>query len=599
MVLARSSWFVLAAAVTAAGAVEAVLPPELPWDGRSRTLVAPPGDPWVTPAETSGLRRTPRYDETVAFLQRLAAASPDLALVSLGRSPEGRDIWMAVAAAGGGGTPEALARNGRPTVLAHAGIHAGEIDGKDAGLMLLRDLTAGGRRRDLLSAVNLLFVPILNVDGHERFSRYGRINQRGPEETGWRTTARNLNLNRDFAKLDAPETRMLVEAIGAWKPDLYLDLHVTDGADYQYDVTWGYNGAHALSPAIAGWLDARLTPAVRQDLEGWGHVPGPVVFPVDAGDPAGGLAEWVATPRFSNGYGDARHLPTVLLETHSLKPYPQRVLGTYVFLWSVLRVVGERGAELRRAAAEDRARRPAEVPLEWSFPSEPARTIDFLGVEMRREPSAAAGGDGEVWTGRPVTMRVPVRVMSRPARTVTRPAAYWVPPAWTEVIDRLGWHGIQLERQTSARELDAEVYRIADDAGLEKEPFEGRARVEGSVGRERRRVALPAGSVRVPTDQPLGDLAILLLEPDSPDSFFRWGLFLEVMQATEYVEGYVIDPTAARMLAGDPGLAREFERALEEDADLAGDPERRRRWLYRRTPYFDERYRLYPVVREP
>ena len=198
----------------------APLPPLPPWEGRSRALVRPAADPWITPAERSGFVTTPSYDETVAWLRKLAAAASQVKLVSLGRSSEGREIWMVVASAEGAATPQELRANGRPTLLAQAGIHAGEIDGKDAGLMLLRDLTVG-RRLDLLSRANLLFVPILNADGHELRTARSRINQRGPDNAGWRTTARNLNLNRDYTKLDAPEIRAVVGAIGAWAPDLY------------------------------------------------------------------------------------------------------------------------------------------------------------------------------------------------------------------------------------------------------------------------------------------------------------------------------------------------------------------------------------------
>ncbi|MGD8377605.1 MAG: M14 family metallopeptidase, partial [Acidobacteriota bacterium] len=536
------SLLLLLALRSPAAAAEAPLPPEIPWEGKSLSLVAPDDDPWITPAERTGLRATPRYDETLAWLQRLAAAAPEISLVSLGRSPEGREIWMAVVSKEGAATPEALRRSGRPAVLAQAGIHAGEIDGKDAGLMLLRDLTVGGSRRDLLERVSFLFIPILNVDGHERFSAYGRVNQRGPEEMGWRTTARNLNLNRDYTKLDAPEMRALIGALNAWAPDLYLDLHVTDGADYQYDATFGYNGSWGYSPAIAAWLDTRLAPRVREDLESWGHIPGPLVFPSDWGNPAGGIVEWTAGPRFSNGYGDARHLPTVLLENHSLKPYRQRVLGTYVFLWSVLDTAGRHGDELREATRRDREARPPEIPLAFGAAAEPSGTVTFLGVERRVEPSPVSGEESTVWTGVPVELEVSRMVMSRPLASVRRPAAYWIPPAWQDVVERLEWHGIRVERIAEPRTLEVGMYRLSDAAAIAREPFEGHARVEGEVIPERRTETFPPGSARVPTDQPLGELAVLLLEPDSPDSFLRWGFFLEILQRTEYIEGYVIDP---------------------------------------------------------
>jgi hypothetical protein len=595
--------FCLSALAAAASAAppggEAVLPPEPPWNGPSLSLALPASDPWATPAEKEGLQRTPRYDQTVSWLQKLVAAAPELRLLGLGRSPEGRDIWMVVASREGAQTPEALAANGRPTLLAYAGIHAGEIDGKDAGLMLLRDLTVRGTRRALLERANWLFIPILNVDGHEHFSPFTRSNQRGPVEAGWRVTARNLNLNRDFTKLDAPETRALVAVLNRWSPDLHLDLHVTDGGDHQYDVTYGHNPGSGWSPASEEWLERVYTPAVDRDLTTMGHVPGPlwVAGPVDAADLQKGFTQWISTARYSTGYGDVRHLPSVLLENHSLKPYPRRVLGAYVFLESTLRVLGNEGASLRDAVARDRRRRAPELALDFGAAADAPRSrATFLGIETRLEDSAVSGGKRLVYTGRPTRAEVPV-IPFRATVSATRPLAYWVPAAWTDVIERLEAHGIRLERLDSPREVEVEMSRISE-ATVGPEAFEGRIPVSATFTSERRRERYAAGSVRVPTDQPLGDLAIVLLEPASPDSFFRWGFFLEILQATEYMENYVLEPTAERLLAGDAALRAEFERRLAQDPAFAARPADRLQWLYRRTPFFDERWRLYPVGRE-
>jgi hypothetical protein len=574
----------------------AVLPPAPAWSGASEALVADAKDPWATPAERQGLAQTPSYDETVAFLRRLAAESADIQLVSLGASPEGRDLVMVVATRAKPATPEALRASGKPILLAQAGIHAGEIDGKDAGLMLLRDI-ARGKKKGLLDGAHLLLVPIFNPDGHERRSPYGRINQRGPQETGWRTTARNLNLNRDYAKLDAPETRALVGAINAWGPDLYLDLHVTDGADYQYDITYGWNGPHAFSPAIAAWLDRTLKPALGADLNAAGHVPGPLVFPADDADLRKGLIEWTASPRLSTGYGDARHLATVLVENHSLKPYRQRVLGTYVLLETTLRTLAKDGASLRAAAEQDRARHAPRVTLDWKADPERQGTVSFAAIEWKTEESRAAGGPYTVWTGKPVSLTLPQQRMSAPAATADRPKAYWVPPAWPDVIERLEAHGIQMARLAAPMDLTVEAYRLSDTK-LAGAPFEGRVAVTAKATPEKRRLRMPAGSVRVPTDQPLGDLAVLLLEPASPDSFFQWGFFLEVMQPTEYAEAYIMAPMAEAMLQEDPALKAEFEKKLAAEPDFAKSPRERLQWFYARTPFFDDQWRLYPVVRE-
>ncbi len=589
----------LAAAAQPVRPVTAVLPPELPWSGKSEALARPATDPWATPAEASGLTATPRYDETIAWLQKLVAASPDLRMVSIGTSPEGRRLWMVIASRDRAFSPRDARATGKPVVLAQAGIHAGEIDGKDAGLMLLRDMTVGGTARDVLDQAILLFVPIFNVDGHERFSAHTRINQRGPAEGGWRANARGLNLNRDYAKLDTEEMRALVAVLDEWRPHLYLDLHVTDGADYQADITYGFNGPAHASPAIGRWLEGVASPAIDADLRAMGHHPSGLLQFVAEGDPVKGVHGWWAEPRFSNGYGDVRHVPTILLENHSLKSYRRRVLGTRVFLESVLRLAGRERASLAAAIDADTAARRDPVVLAWT--PDPARTrpIEIGAVASRVRRSEVTGADVIEWTGTPETRTVPFRPMDAPGATVRRPAAYLVPPAWREVIERLSAHGIRTEVLPEAQTLEVEMYRVPE-AKVGATAVEGRVLVDpGTPVLERRRETFPALTVRVPTDQPLGDLAIALLEPHAPDAFFRWGFFLGVLQPTEYAEAYIMVPTAERMLAEDPALRAAFEQRLAEDQQFAANPRARLRWFYERTPYADERVRLYPVAREP
>lgn len=576
------------------------LPPELPWSGESRVLIASPSDPWVTPAEESGMKRSPSYARTMEYLRRLVDAAPELAMLTIGRSDEGRDIPMVVASIEGADSPEKLARNGRPTLLVQSGIHSGEIDGKDAGLMLLRDMTVAGTRRDLLAGANLLFVPIVSPDAHERRSRFGRINQRGPELTGWRTNARNLNPNRDYTKLDTPEIRAMVRVLGTWAPDLCYDVHVTDGIDYQYDVTFGWNGRHAHSPAIARWLDETLRPAVEGDLSRLGHTPGPLIFAVDRTDMEKGIWDWTSPPRFSHGYGDARHVPTVLVENHSLKPFERRVLGTYVLLESTLRALAERGG-LRDAIRADRARRPDTLPVTWRVPDEREEErpkIAFLGVKPDVSLSPISGDLRVRWTGEPWTPSLPIVANDEPGTTVELPRAYWVPASWKEVIARLANHGVRMESIDEPVTRRVEMYRLRG-AELAQRAYEGRVRVDAvSPELEIREETFPAGSVRVPLDQPLGILAALLLEPASPDSLFRWGFFHPVLQRTEYAERYILEPLAEAMLSRDAELARAFREKLAEDDEFRADPRARLEWFYERSPYYDERYLLYPVARE-
>ena len=579
---------------------QAFLPPLIPWNGRSRELIVPEDDPWITPSERTGLTETPRYDETMAWLGRLVAASPKLHWLSLGTSAEGREIRMVVASGNGAATAAELEANGKPTLLAHAGIHSGEIDGKDAGLMLLRDMTVGGKKAALLEGANFLFIPILSVDAHERFSAYSRMNQRGPRRMGWRTNRRNLNLNRDFAKLETEELRALVRMVNEWQPDLYLDLHVTDGADYQYDITYGYNGQFGWSPGIAKWLDDAFAPAIQRDLAAMDHIPGRLVFAINGRDMTGGNLVWSAGPRFSNGWGDLRHLPTVLVENHSLKPYDQRVLGTYLFLETTLKTLGAEGEALRRATAADRAARNDEIALGWQFNQAAGPTTQpFKGVATETYDSAVTGQSNVRWTGEKIEQEIPLFAMSKAVATVRRPARYYIPAAWSPIVATLERQGIPVRRLNETQTVEVERYRLPDASlDADNSPFEGRTLYKpGEPVAERAKVELRAGSYVVSTDQPLGTLAVVLLEPQAPDSLFQWGYFSEVLQRTEYFEAYVMEPLAQSMLDADPDLRAEFEAKLEADAEFAADARARLQWFYEKTPFYDEEFQVYPVYR--
>ncbi|MDI1320635.1 MAG: M14 family metallopeptidase [bacterium] len=570
------------------------LPPAPPWHGASEALIAKPGNPWITPAEKMGLLDTPNYDETVAWLKKLCAATPLLKLQQFGVTAQGRPLYVVIASKGGAG---------KSVLLAQAGIHSGEIDGKDAGLMLLRDLAFGGKAA-LLDKADFVFVPIFNADGHERSSEWNRPNQRGPVHQGWRTTAQNLNLNRDYVKMDTPEMQGMIALLNKWSPSLYLDLHVTDGIDYQYDITYGYhgeNGGPAWSPQCARWLDQHLRPAVDAALAAGGHLPGELInTAVDDRDlPQGIFGGGNADPRFSNAYGDLRHLPAILVENHSLKPYPQRVLGTYVLLEAALRTVGENAASLRAAIAADSAARPAVLAANWINADKPDVTkADFAGIAYDTYVSPASGIKEVRWLGTPKVYPA-LPVMSPKAGVqLSRPKAYWVPVTKPEVIARLKAHGLAMETLAAPRTVAVDMYRLENrrlQPFTTENLFEGRYTFSADVKAEPRTETFPAGSVRISTDQPLGDLAVLLLEPASNDSLCAWGFFNEILQRTEYIEGYVVAPMAEQMLADDPKLKAEFAAKLAADPKFAADPTARLQWFYARSKFYDDRYLLYPV----
>ena len=307
---------------------------------------------WLTVAEKTDFRATSSYAETMDYLKKVEAAAPKLIRVTnFGRSAQGRPLPLVIVSSKGAFTPQAAAAADKPVVLFQSCIHPGEVDGKDATLMILRDI-ALGRKPDLAKAGTLLFAPIYNADGHERISPYNRANQNGPEEgMGYRTTADGINLNRDFLRLSSPEAKAMARLVTRWNPDLHVDNHVTNGSDHAWVLTWLVAEVPQLAPPVDAWVRVHL-PEVLARTEAAGYLNGPYVSLVSGSDPAEGMIWDVTEPRYSSGYFPLRNRPSILIEMHAHKPFRERVLANRVFMEELIAEVGR----VRRALSAPSAR---------------------------------------------------------------------------------------------------------------------------------------------------------------------------------------------------------------------------------------------------
>ncbi len=562
---------------------------------------------WTTRAERSGYRLTSTYDETAEYVRRLQAASPLIHVESFGTSGQGRELLLVVAAKGRAFTPEAARLTGRPVVLVQCGVHSGEIEGKDAMLALLRDIAVTGRQQDLLDHCILLVVPMFSPDAHERRSRFNRINQNGPEEMGWRTTPIGLNLNRDYMKAEAPEMRAFLSRVFTrWWPDLLVDTHTTDGADYRYDVTWGYNSGPEDPASVTGWLETAFAGRVVPALERMGHLAAPYISFRDWSDLRSGLRGGDAPPRFSTGYPPLQGRPAILVETHMLKPYEVRVRATYDLVSALLAEVSTRPQELADAVAaaeagivaRGREPDPARRRVVLSTTTAPESVmVEFKGLRPVIEMSDIAGAPVIRYGSAPWDTLLPSFGQVVPAITVTQPVGYLVPQEWRSVLDRLDVHGVRYRRFARAWSDSVEQARIVEWRA-QGEPSEGHfplkiARVE-PVRRPR---TFRPGDAWVPLDQRSALVAVHLLEAQAPDALARWNFFDTVLEKKEYAEAYVVEPLARRMMQDDPALAREFRARVAGDSAFARDPHERLEFFYRRSPWADPEQDLVPVAR--
>ncbi|MEZ5461355.1 M14 family metallopeptidase [Dokdonella sp.] len=557
-----------------------------------------------TTAQKSGFKRTGHYNEVIRLCADFAKAYPDaVRCFEFGKSPQGRPMMALAVSRSGALSATAAHERDLPVMLVQGGIHAGEIDGKDAGFLALREALDGRAAKGSLDKQVIVFVPVFNVDGHERFKAWNRPNQRGPEEMGWRTTAQNLNLNRDYMKADAPEMQAMLALMNEWDPLVLADLHVTDGAKFEHDISIN------IEPLYSGDGELRKAGlALRTDLVGMlarqGSLPLPF-YPsfVVYDDPASGFEDNSAAPRFSHGYMPLRNRFGVLVETHSWKDYPTRVQGTRNTIVDLLELVAAHGKQWLTLAdaADQRATQLGGSSLPLSYKAtDKSRIVEFRGYAYTRTPSEISGTLMTRYDeSKPAIWKIPLRDDVQPDIRVDAPkGGYIVPSAHAEWVGaKLALHGIAYRTIASAQSSASVQTFRASKTKFDANPFENHQRVgfEGEWKDEPMDIA--AGALFVPISQPRARLVVALLEPKAPDSLAAWGEFNAAFEQKEYMEMYVAEEVARDMLEQDPAVAAEFNRKLDSDPEFARDPFARLAFFARRHESWDDRFNLYPVMR--
>lgn len=557
-----------------------------------------------TVGERSAFVQTGRYDEVIKLCAAFQAAYPKaVKCIDFGTTPEGRPMKALVVTRTGAMTPQAAVKRGLPVVLVQGGIHAGEIDGKDAGFLALREVLENRAAAGALDKQVLIFVPVFNVDGHERFKKWNRPNQRGPVEMGWRTTAQNFNLNRDYAKADSAEMQAMLALVNAWDPLAYIDLHVTNGAKFEHDVSIQVEPVHSADDELRQAGLAFRT-KVLADITAQGSVPQPFYMSfVENDNPASGFADGVSDPRFSTGYFPLRNRLGMLVETHAWKDYATRVRITRNAVVSVLAQVAEHGAAWKQVAAQADARAQklagADLPLTYKA-TDKARMIDFRGYAYTRTRSEVSG---QLMTRydetRPQVWRIPVHDEIVPDVMVRAPlAGYVVPPAHAAMVSqKLKVHGIGFRTLGASKDSFAvETYRAQTATfGAGSVESHQRLALQGEWKAEPRTLA--KGSLFVPVGQAKARLVVALFEPQGPDSMLAWGAFNNAFERKEYMEDYVAEDVARAMMAADPALAARFKSRIDSDPAFAKSADARLEFFAQLHESWDDRYNLYPIVR--
>lgn len=566
-----------------------------------------PQTDFTTVFEKSGFIATANYEETMKFFQMLDEQSEYADLFDFGISHQFREMKCLLVTKENRGVIEFNLSNGlkptqKPLVLIINGIHSGEIEGKDASMILLREILITKEKEYLLDSLNLLVIPIFNVDGHERKSKYNRINQNGPEEMGWRTNALNLNLNRDWMKADAVEMQAMLTLVSTWLPDFIIDTHTTNGADYQYEITYQVEKYQNIYSETATFLKSEFVPFLISEVEKKGY---PIFDYVALKDwnkgLEYGLIDWVTPPRLSTGYFAVQNRPALLVETHMLKPYKNRVYSTKAVLETTLEFIHNNSTKIidlnfyaDESAISEYYQKDKYFPLKFQL-TDKYDEVDFKGFEYYKEFSPISGTERLVYTNKPKDLKLKFYRYHKVVDSVRVPRFYFIPIEYQELVKRMQFHGIEVNTTARDTVMEFKRYRFKN-VKFSQAPYEGRFIPSFEVEEFKENVFIPKGTFVVSTNQRTLRIITHLLEPKSDDSFVKWGFMNSIFEQKEYYESYVLEKLAEEMLKNDNKLKEEFENRLKNDEEFRNSPNQRLNFFYKKSPYWDKNLNVYPII---
>lgn len=539
------------------------------------------------------------WQEAVSRFQRMDSLYRGAKLEVIGKDDGGQPIHLFILSDGSGFTPDSIRAAAKNILWITNAIHPGEPDGIDASLMLAQTLLDSDQLMGLLVNTAVCIVPVYNVSGALNRGSYSRANQNGPLEYGFRGNARNLDLNRDFMKMDSENARSLVSALTRWGPDVYFETHVSDGADHQYIMALLATQKDKLAPSLAKFMTQVLVPEQYQWMGEKGLLMCPY-FETGGKAPEQGLRGFYDSPRYSTGYNALFDRIGIVSESHVLKPYAERVNATYQLLLGTLAAMDRHPKELQeaRVAAKEHTRTQTSLRMNWRLDSTVVDSIPWKGYTARRDTSSVTGllrlrYDHDA----PTDTRVPWRDTYRPSLTGTKPKAYIVPQQWHEAIDRLRLNGVEMRMLAKDTVLLVEQDSIGEFNTVPM-AYEGHylhKNIEAT--RQLKKVPVHAGDVLIPMGRTTDRYVIEALESRAEDGFFAWNFFDAILQQKEWFDGYVFEDLAARLLAHDPGLMAAFEEKRANDPLFAKDADAQLIWVYRRSPWMEPTWRKHPVLR--
>lgn len=563
----------------------------------SANLLASGQKTMTTVFEQSKGTKTPTYFEIVSWWQQLDAQSGKVKMLTMGMSDAGFPLHLVVVASNGDYNFENIRKNNKRIILINNGIHPGEPDGIDATMLLARDIVSN--KVSLPDNVVLAIIPVYNIGGCINRSPFYRVDQNGPEEFGSRGNSQNLDLNRDFIKCDSKEARAFAEIFHLTDPDVFVDNHVSNGADYQHVMTLLTTQHSKLGGIMGEYLNKTFEPAIYSSMKEKGYDLVPYVS-FGGNTPDQGMTAYFDGPRYSSGYASLWHSFAFVPETHMLKPYEQRVMSTYQLMISFIEFTSKNSARIKELRDKTKAavKTQPEFPVSWSLNREKFDEVVFKGYEAGRKPSNVSGQPRLFYDRtKPYEKKIRYFNFFDKKTVIKKPVAYIIPQGWWKVIELLKLNKVQMRRLTKDSSIEVEVYRI-EDYKTSPRPYEmHHLNSDVKLSSTKKIMKFRKGDYLIPMNQVANRFLMEVLEPQADDSYFAWNYFDGILGQKEGYSSYAFEEIAEEFLKENPSVKEKLEQRRASDSAFAKNGSAQLNFVYQNSPYYEPDHLRYPVYR--
>lgn len=547
----------------------------------------------LTPFEKGNKNQSTTYEECISFYQVLDSNSDKIEIKTMGLTDSGKPLHIVVFSE----NKNFSFNQNKAILLVNNGIHPGEPDGIDATMMLMRDLA--NSKIKIPKNTIVVAIPVYNIDGMLNRNSFTRANQNGPEAYGFRGNGRNYDLNRDFIKSDTRNSRSFQEIFHTVNPDVFLDNHVSNGADYQYTFTCIATQHERLGEKLGNFFKNEMYPEMAKDMQKKKIDVIPYVN-IHGTKPDLGYEQFTDTPRYATGYTTLFNTLGFVPETHMLKPYKDRVKTTYEFMVTAINYTDSNWEKIKQLRKDNLESFKAgnQYPLSWTIDSTKVSYMDFKGYEGGYKPSAISGKDRLYYDrSKPFTKKIPFYGNYKPTKFITIPKYYIVPQSQWEIIELLKLNNIEMTQITQNENIEVEIYKI-NSYQTSKNAYEGHyGHYNTTVSKSEEKMEFRAGDYKISTNQLGVKYLIETLEPEAVDSYFNWNFFDTILQQKEGYSAYVFEDMAAQILEENPTLKQEFETKKQTDKAFAENGGDQLYWVYKHSKYFEKEFMRYPVFR--